>query len=85
MTSSSRNPLEWQFRGFVAISNRGPDGLAVHAVGSRSAQSLRDSLPRDYTISNLQRVRALARDEHDWDITSEDDLAARDASHAGQV
>jgi hypothetical protein len=77
---TSINPLEGTFRGYVAITSEGPDGLAVGGVGTRSAQSLRNAVNGDYTIANIQRVRAIARDEHGWDIASEDELNPVDSS-----
>jgi predicted NAD/FAD-dependent oxidoreductase len=79
---TSDNPLEAAFRGFVAITNSGPDGLAVGGISTRSAQSLRNSLHGDYTVVNIQRVRAIARDEHDWDIAPEDELNPAVPAHA---
>jgi hypothetical protein len=66
------NPLETALSGFVAISNIGPDGLAVGGYSRRSADAVR-SFPgnEDATVVSIQRARQIAREFHDWDVATE--------------
>ena len=68
------NPLETMLRGFVAIYNDGPDGLAVGGASRDSAERVREFAHGDPAVVNIKRARDIARDTHDWDITDEDTL-----------
>jgi hypothetical protein len=69
------NPLETALRGFVAISNSGPDGFAIGGYARDSASAVR-SFPgnEDATVVSIKRARQVAREFHDWSVASEQEL-----------
>jgi hypothetical protein len=68
------NPLETALTGFVAISNSGPNGLAVGGYSRRSANRVREFSADGATVTNIRRARHIAREIHGWDVASEEAL-----------
>ena len=80
--SKHSDAVETQLDGFVVLFNdsyRG-SGIAVGGYAGESAQLAR----RNPTgaIVNVKRARQVAREYHDWDIPSEDEI--RQAAMAGR-
>ena len=60
--------------GYVAISNDGPDGLAIGGYSDDPTK-----LPHHGSadaVVDIKRARQVAREYHDWEIPPEEDIRA---------
>jgi hypothetical protein len=73
--SSTSNPLESTLTGYVALSEATafPSGIGIGMYSRDSPDSIRRYRPNS-VVTNVERARQIAREYHDWDLPSEDEI-----------
>jgi hypothetical protein len=74
--SGTSHPVESQLSGFVALfeDTRFGQGVSFGMYSRRDPDSIRGHAPEGAVVVNVKRAREIAREVHDWDLPSEDDL-----------
>jgi hypothetical protein len=78
MTDDTSHPIESKLTGYVALTQAAalPSGLGVGMYSRDGPDSIRKHRPGGI-VTNVKRARHVAREYHDWDLPSEDEIRDR--------